>query len=262
VLPMEPETPPATHLAEPPLRARRALWIVVCYFLMQVVGGGIVGFGFGSYAATHHSPRGRSAAVPNPLAAVGVPAAMGGILLGGLVAFRMSRRTFSGSSAHEFRNAIGWSPTSRLWLLAAILSGLTLSAIYLKVLVRLFPPSPGQTWGPLVAAMVSGGWQRHLWALLAVSIVPPVEEFVFRGVLFGGLRRSWGLPAAACLTTILFALFHVTSLHPYLPAMVMVTCVGAAQLWARVASRSLAPSIAMHAAYNIGLVVTVYLGAA
>src|SRR3989442_801738 len=145
------------------------------------------------------------------------------------------------------RPAIGWSPTSRLWLLAAILSGLTLSAIYLKVLVRLFPPSPGQTWGPLVAAMVSGGWQRHLWALLALSIVPPVEEFVFRGVLFGGLRRSWGLPAAACLTTILFALFHVTSLHPYLPALVMITCVGAPQLSARVARRSLAPSIAMHA---------------
>jgi len=110
--------------------------------------------------------------------------------------------------------------------------------------------------------MVSGGWQRHLWALLALSIVPPVEEFVFRGVLFGGLWRSWGLPAASCLTTILFALFHVTSSHPYFPAMVMVTCVGAAQLWARVASRSLAPSIAMHAAYNLGLVVTVYLGAA
>src|SRR5437762_14124099 len=131
---MEPDT---TQLVEAPLRAGRALWIVVCYFVMQVVGGGIVGFASGFYAATHHPLRGLSAAAPNPLAAVGIPAAMGGILLGGWVAFRMARRTFSGSSAYEFRSAIGWSTTSRLWLLSAVLSGLTLSAVYLKVFVRL-----------------------------------------------------------------------------------------------------------------------------
>jgi len=259
---MEPETTPEAQLVGPPLRARRALWIVVCFFMMQVVGGGIVGFAFGLYAAAHRSLRDPSAAVSNALAAAGIPAAMGGILLGGLVAFRMSKRSFSSSSSYEFRGATGWSPTSRLWLLSSVLLGLISSALYVQVLVRLFPPSPGQTWGPLVAAMVSGGWQRHLWAILALSVAPPVEEFVFRGILFGGLSRSWGLPVAGCLTTIFFALFHITSLHPYFPAVVMVTCMGAAQLWARVASRSLAPSIAMHAAYNLGLVVTVYAHAA
>ena len=44
-------------------------------------------------------------------------------------------------------------------------------------------------------------------------VAPVTEEIVFRGVIFGYLRR-WGLPAAVLVSTALFAALHL----PAVPA--------------------------------------------
>jgi uncharacterized protein len=248
-------------MKERPLTARRALWIVVCYFIMQVIGGAVVGFVIGLWLAIRKRRLHPSVGASTVGAIAVVPATFGAMLLGGTVAFRMTKRSFSHATYEDFRQSVGWRKASRPWLFAAALVGIGLSAMYLRVLLALLPPAPGQSFGPLATAAASSGWSRHAWAVLALFVVPPIEEFVFRGAVFSGLSRSWGIPKAFCATTILFSLSHVSSFHPYLPALCMVTVVGALQLWARIVSGSLLPAIAIHAGYNAALVVALYSGA-
>ena len=84
-----------------------------------------------------------------------------------------------------------------------------------------------------------------LWAIpLAVIAAPVFEEFIFRGLIFGGLRRSFGVWPATLASAAIFAI-----LHPALaiaPVFVMGIC--AALVYDRTHSL-LAPMI-VHAVYN------------
>jgi hypothetical protein len=53
--------------------------------------------------------------------------------------------------------------------------------------------------------------QRVLFFLVGGIVAPAAEEFVFRGLVFGYLRR-WSLPAAVLISTALFAAFHLPTI--------------------------------------------------
>jgi membrane protease YdiL (CAAX protease family) len=91
-------------------------------------------------------------------------------------------------------------------------------------------------------------------------VAPPIEEFMFRGVLFAGLSRSWSVASAGTLVTLVFLASHLTEVWGYPPAVVSVAAVGTAALFARIHTKSLAPAVALHAAYNLMLTVSVYAG--
>ena len=55
--------------------------------------------------------------------------------------------------------------------------------------------------------------ERALFFIVGGLIAPAAEEIVFRGVLFGYLRR-WGLPAALLISTALFAIIHTGAALP------------------------------------------------
>jgi membrane protease YdiL (CAAX protease family) len=111
-----------------------------------------------------------------------------------------------------------------------------------------------------VEAVNSGGWPRHLWAVLALLVAPPVEEFLFRGVLFAGFVRSWSMASSGALVTLLFPAAHATEARGYAPAIVSIAAVGTLTLLARIHTDSLAPGVALHAAYNLVLAASLYLG--
>ncbi len=88
---------------------------------------------------------------------------------------------------------------------------------------------------------IEPGW----WVLpLALIAAPLFEEFIFRGLIFGGLRRSFGVWPAALASAAVFAIVH--------PAISMVPVflmgVGAALVYERT-RRLLAPML-LHAVYN------------
>jgi membrane protease YdiL (CAAX protease family) len=85
------------------------------------------------------------------------------------------------------------------------------------------------------------GW----WVLpLALIAAPIFEEFIFRGIVFGGLRRSFGLVPAALASAAIFAVMHpALSIAP-----VFLLGVVAALVYER--SRSLLAPMLTHAAYN------------
>ena len=235
-----------------PLRARRAFWILTLFFGTQLVVGVFLGVASAIYST--------QAGAARTAWSVGfVPAAIASTLLGGLLALRSSKRAFR-HSPHDLYQTIGWSPASRVQILGSALVGLVLCVTYLSVAFLAFPPNAEQSWSPFRQAVVYGGWPRHCWAFLALALAPPVEEFLFRGVVFAGLARSWPVPAAGLVTTTLFVLGHGVSLHPYWPSIVAITSFGVAALGARIVTKSLAPCISMHVAYNLGMVVAVYAG--
>jgi hypothetical protein len=190
-----------------------------------------------------------------------VPAVLAGEIIGGIVAFRMTRRTLSGPIGSGALLSIGWSRARARDVLLASSAGVALALLYLFGLVAGSRPSPGHEWGPLAAAVSSGGWPLHAWAVLALVVAPPVEEFVFRGVLFTGLRQSWSLGSAGAFVLLLFVAAHFSEIASYGPAVIGVALVGGATLVARIATRSLVPAIALHASYNLCLVVVTYLSA-
>ena len=88
-----------------------------------------------------------------------------------------------------------------------------------------------------------------LWMLpLAVIAAPVFEEFIFRGLIFGGLRRSFGVWPATLASAAVFAIVHPA--FSLLPVFVMGVC--AALVYER--TRSLLAPMLVHAVYNAGVI--------
>jgi membrane protease YdiL (CAAX protease family) len=84
-----------------------------------------------------------------------------------------------------------------------------------------------------------------LWIfLLAVVFAPIFEEFIFRGLIFGGLRRSFGLVASVLGSAAVFAVVH----PPFSVAPVFLLGVCTALAYEK--TRGLLAPILTHAVYN------------
>jgi len=100
-------------------------------------------------------------------------------------------------------------------------------------------------------AHVSSEALRHAsydkWCLLVLFVVaaPLFEEWIFRGLLYRSLRRTWGIGLSVAVTAILFA-----TLHPVAGSAALVTLGTMTALTAE-RTRRLWPSIAVHAGYNL-----------
>ena len=81
-------------------------------------------------------------------------------------------------------------------------------------------------------------------AIIAIAAAPVFEEFIFRGLIFQGLRRSFGLAAATLASAAIFALVH--PVHAMVPVFVMGAL--AALVYER--TRMLAAPMTVHAIYN------------
>ena len=80
--------------------------------------------------------------------------------------------------------------------------------------------------------------------VLAVIAAPIFEEFIFRGLIFGGLRRSFGVGAATLMSAAIFAIVH----PPLSVIPVFFLGVAAALTYER--TKMLAGPMLVHAVYN------------
>jgi membrane protease YdiL (CAAX protease family) len=112
--------------------------------------------------------------------------------------------------------------------------------------------------GPMTKMASTPGFSQTVW-LIALLVAPPIEELLFRGVLYGGYRKSFGPVVAGALTTSIFVLLHITEIIHSLSAAVAIAVLALTALWLRLRSAAIGPAIALHFAYNavIGLVVVV-----
>jgi ABC-2 type transport system permease protein len=126
----------------------------------------------------------------------------------------------------------------------AVLLGLVCAVFalgYLQVAPKLFPQA-------------NASWQSDVgrwWVAAAVVLAAPLfEEFIFRGLVFAGLRRSMTLPNAMIVSAAIFAV-----VHPPI-SMIPVFVVGLATAYAFERTQSLCPAVLVHATYN-GVIVGV-----
>ena len=89
--------------------------------------------------------------------------------------------------------------------------------------------------------------------ILAVVIAPISEEFVFRGFLYGVLKKFGGALPALLFSALLFALIHM-----HLPSLLPLFLLGSVLTLAYELSGSLLVPMAMHAFFNTLTLVQVY----
>jgi membrane protease YdiL (CAAX protease family) len=98
-------------------------------------------------------------------------------------------------------------------------------------------------------------------AVLALGFAPFIEEVVFRGFVFGGLRGRWGMGAAALASALLWSLAHFqdSSTLPLLPGIALIGILFAGAYYY---TGSLTASITAHFAFNaLSFFYSVLLGA-
>ena len=137
--------------------------------------------------------------------------------------------------------------------LPMIVVGVALSAV-LTTLLGPGPP-PSHPIQEEIASASTGGILMLL--VLAAVIVPPIEEIMFRGVLYRHLRELFGragafvgVSAAAVLSSLLFAALHPQGLGfvPILASLAVAFCI------ARELTGSVAPAIVAHGVSNAAVV--------
>ncbi len=257
-----PVAPPPLPEPEPPtLRAGRASAIFIIYIVTQLAVGIALGLVLAFVVGVKHGvtdPGSVEGAIDHALMLLVVPLSIVGVMVGALLAFLLTRWSLRGSIREGALAQLGWQASSKISIYKSLTLGCAFAVIYLYLVTFLFPPDEDQTFGPLAAAAAAGGWQRLLWAFLALVLAPPIEEFMFRGVLFSGLAKSVKVRPAAVIVTLIFILLHMTELRSYWPAWLAITTLGCATLYVRIKSDSLGPALAMHFGYNVLLVISVF----
>jgi len=150
----------------------------------------------------------------------------------------------------RFRAGFGWYLATALKRVAIGVGATGLAVLPVLGLYRGFQlylgEKPSQN-PALPLLLIPDTWVAKALLVLAVGIViPALEETLFRGILFGGLRRRWSFWPAALATAALFAVVHLnlTGFVAYLLLGLLF-----ASLFER--SRSLVTPWAAHAAFNI-----------
>jgi uncharacterized protein len=159
------------------------------------------------------------------------------LLLCWLIVTRRGRRPFWQSLGW------GWHPQFK-WVHAVALAFLMLGLNYL--LERSLPHQQTE----LEKLLKLGFAVRLTVAALAVLTAPLVEELVYRGVLYSGIERALGKPAAVAVVTILFAGVHYIQYRASIAVLTAIFLLSLVLTVLRAATGKLLPCVATHLVYN------------
>ncbi len=144
--------------------------------------------------------------------------------------------------------------------ISSALLGFTLqlpATLVSDVIERLFPPPPGQLTEHLARITPHSTAQAVAIFVVVAGLGPMVEELLFRGALFGALRRGHDAFVTAVAIALLFAVAHLDA-RSLVPLFLVALVIGNL----RERSGSIWPGIALHGAFNAATLVVVFMGAA
>jgi membrane protease YdiL (CAAX protease family) len=158
------------------------------------------------------------------------------------------------------------SPTGAAWVRGSwrdiakgLITGAIVSVLSLILLLNFGSDFQEEDLGPLTRMSLTTGIPQILWAIVALCFAPPFEELLFRGILYGGYRKSLGAVAAAVLTTFIFVALHFDEFIRQPLAIISITSLALLALWWRLRSGAIGPAIAAHFAYNAVVAATVFV---
>ena len=212
------------------LVAAAVAWVSLCYICSFVIG-----FLIGLIGALYHVPKSSTVIIEayvGPFSLVGVLSAAA--IIGGRIV-----------GSGNVNAGLGNRPVSRLPIIACLAIVAVAYAILLHFIV---PGSKVNETGRILLAM--GRWEVLVTFLLIVVIGPAVEESLWRGWLWTGLQRQWGVMPTALLTSTFWLAMHF--LHPIRPiALIPVAIILAV---ARHFGQSMRAPLALHIIYNLAAI--------
>jgi len=254
-----PAAPPArSAFAGPRLSAGPATIILLVFLSVQfaavLVVSAVAGFILGVMHAARHATTPVSQDFAPFLPAILAWGMIFGTLGGGIAVAKVS--------AAMFREHLGdASPLGAAWfygrlrdcaqgLGAGILVGLGFLLLATLCASLGIKPDPGL----LDKVAVLPGLPQVAFIAIALFLAPPVEELLFRGILYGGYRRSFGPARAAALTTGIFVVLHVSEIIRFSPVIFGIGGMALAALWFRLRTAAIGPAVAVHFGYNLVIV--------
>jgi membrane protease YdiL (CAAX protease family) len=148
-----------------------------------------------------------------------------------------------------FLRALGWGWAGRSgWYWLLISAGVVLFVFAAtQLLVRVLPEAENT---PFEMLLKAGTRVRVALALMATFSAPFVEELVYRGVLYAGLRKSLGLKPAVVLVTILFVAVHVVQYQGAWASIASLAILSFILTVVRARTGSILPCILIHFLFN------------
>ncbi len=144
----------------------------------------------------------------------------------------------------NFREAFGWKWNGFEWWHCLIAVG----GFY--ILAGILGAVFGEQDNELLRVLRSSRTTVFAVAFLATFTAPLVEEVVYRGVLYSGLRKNFGVAAAIILSTLLFALVHVPQYYPSIATIIIILVLSLTLTLIRAKTGNLLPCIVLHTIFN------------
>ncbi|MCI5148025.1 MAG: CPBP family intramembrane metalloprotease [Candidatus Electrothrix sp. MAN1_4] len=242
----------------PQLRAGRAFALFALFFATQLLTGLIIGFAISVFAAL----RGANLQAPDVLAQINqqvtLLATIVGFVLASFIVISLAIRWFPKEIQEGIMTGAAWKIGQPRFLALGFGVGPLIAISYLVLSPLMSTPSDENALGPFAKMATTPGLQQIVALFIALILAPPVEELLFRGVMFGGICQSFGPIWAAILTTVLFVASHIIEAIHFWPAFLFIALMALAALWLRIFTKTIGPSIALHFSYNLFIFSTIF----
>jgi len=245
--PSEAELPPV--ISATPLAAGTATAILLIYVVIQLAAGVVVGATAAALSADETNfadPNHQEQLIERMFG----PAILAALLGGGMAMFLMSVLLVRQHLRDNSPLGAAWLVGSFKAIAQGLATGVGTALLYVGLCVAFAPRDPEATLGPMARMAVTPGSSQIMWLIAALALAPPIEECLFRGVLYGGYRKSLGPFWAAFITTGIFLLLHITEVIHFWPAILGIAGLGLVALVFRLRSGAIGPAVAVHFGYN------------
>jgi len=243
------------------LKGWPAFTILMAYIGCQTFGSGIAAAIFFLCSPIHGLDPRDPRDLKHLIELLTPPAVIGGFIGGGLGMLALAYTLVPKGLKDTSPTGAAWVRGSRQDIAKGLAIGLALGFVSLALLALLAwrgagPISPG----PISRMLRSPGPGLMIWTICALFLAPPFEELLFRGVFYGGVRRSLGPTPAAAITSVTFVALHVTEIIHFLPAALALAALAVCTLWMRLTSAAIGPAIAVHFGYNAIFILAAHRG--
>jgi membrane protease YdiL (CAAX protease family) len=230
------------------LNARSASIIFLCYFGVEILLGAVSGVlrGTGNALAAQRTSEGFTTAATWILLMTPV--------ITGIAMMKLSARLVRQNLRDTSPEGAAWVGGSHLGIAVGLLVGLTVGtgAHFFPSLMAPLVSHPVRHKDILLSQGAAFGTGIQQLVRLATQnlVAPAFQELLFRGIIYGGFRRSFGSKWATIVSTLIFLAVHLPISIRYPNVTICLTALSLAALCVRLKSQAIGPAIAVHVGYN------------
>ena len=241
---------------KPELRAATAILVFIIYLAGQVVTSiGVTLFATIKYIIGGGDPHQKDA-FQGMLSDI-MPEIVFASALVGAIAFFAGSYIVKKSLKDNSPFGAAWAAGKTKVIFISILLGVGAALIYFILAIissQVFSFTPDQKGGLLAQMALQSGAGQFVWIIFSLFIAPLVEELLFRGILLGGLNRSFGVWWGVALSNLLFIILHYSEAIYFWPAFIGIALLSAIATRQRLTHKAIGPAVAVHFGYNLVIV--------